>query len=58
MATCPGGGIGKVTDIGGKATVDKAEANDWFEVSASARTVITDLSPLSLLREFSSFSSN
>ena len=38
--------------IGGKATVDKAEANDWLDVSASARIVITDLSPLSLLRAF------
>ena len=38
--------------IGGKVTVDKAEANDWLEVSASARIAITDLSPLSLLRAF------
>ena len=35
---------------GGKATVDKAKANDWLEVSASAIIAITDLSPLSLLR--------
>ena len=33
-------------------TVDKAEANDWLEVSASERIDITDLSPLSLLRAF------
>ena len=38
--------------IGCKANVDKAEANDWLEVSASARIAITDLSPLSLLRVF------
>ena len=38
--------------IGGKATVDKADANDWLEVSASARISITDLSSLSLLRAF------
>ena len=38
--------------IGGKVTVDKAEANDWLEVSASARIAITYLSPLSLLRAF------
>ena len=37
---------------GSKATVDKAEANHWLEVSASARIAITDLSPLSLLRAF------
>ena len=37
---------------GVKATVDKAEANDWLEVSASSRISITDLSPLSLLRAF------
>ena len=41
-----------MTDIGGKATVDKAEANDLLEVSALARIAITDLSPLSLLRTF------
>ena len=45
-------GIGKVTGIEGKATVDKAEANDWLEVSALSRIAITDLSPLSLLRAF------
>ena len=44
--------------IGGKANVDRAEANDWLEVSASERIAITDLSPLSLLRAFSSSSSN
>ena len=38
--------------IGGKATVDKAEENDWLEVSALARIAITYLSPLSLLRAF------
>ena len=38
--------------IGGKATVDKGEANDWLKLSASARIAITDLSPLSLLRAF------
>ena len=37
---------------GGKETVDKAEVNDWLEVSASARIAITDLSHLSLLRAF------
>ena len=42
--------MGKVTGIGGKATVDKAEANDWLGVSALERIAITDLSPLSLLR--------
>ena len=36
----------------GKATVYKAEANDWLEVYALARIAITDLSPLSLLRAF------
>ena len=38
--------------IGGKATIDKAEANEWLEVSDSASIAITDLSPLSLLRAF------
>ena len=37
---------------GGNANVDKAEANNWLEVYASARIAITDLSPLSLLRAF------
>ena len=41
-----------MASIGGKATVYKAEANDWLEVSALARIVITALSPLSLLRAF------
>ena len=41
-----------MTGIGGKVTVDKAEVNDWLEVSASARISITDLSTLSLLRAF------
>ena len=41
-----------MSGIGGKATVDKVEANDWLEVSASARIAITDLSPLSPLRAF------
>ena len=41
-----------MTGIGGRETVDRAEANDWLEVSASARIAITDLSPLSLLRVF------
>ena len=36
----------------GKATVYKAEANDWLEFYALARIAITDLSPLSLLRAF------
>ena len=44
--------MGKVTGIGGKSTVDKAEANDWLGVSASESIAITDLSPLSLLRVF------
>ena len=41
--------------IGGKETVDKAEANDWLEVSASGKIAMTDLSPLSLLRALLTF---